>query len=199
MIGRLQGRIVERQPPFLVIDVQGVGYEVEAPLSTFFAMDGQSDSVNLHIHMVVREDAMLLYGFATLAEKKLFRELLKVSRFGPKMALTILSGCSVSEFASTVAAGDAARLSGLPGIGKKTAERLIVEMRDRLGKQPAEFSGLAGPDAASAPTNDALGEAHNALTALGYKPAEADRLLKGLETDLPSKELIRQALRKAVR
>lgn len=196
MIGRLRGRIIERQPPHLVLDVNGVGYELEAPLSTFFGLDGRKDEVDLHVHMVVREDAQLLYGFATQAEKKLFRELIKVSRFGPKMALTILSGCSVSEFSSTVAAGDAARLSGLPGIGKKTAERLIVEMRDRLGRSEA---GLPELGAASAAADDPVSEAQHALTALGYKPAEASKLLKDLDNNLPSEELIRQALRRAVK
>jgi len=196
MIGRLRGRIIEQQPPHLVLDVHGVGYEIEAPLSTIFQLDDRKDEVDLHIHMVVREDAQLLYGFATQAEKKLFRELIKVSRFGPKMALTILSGCSVAEFSSTVAAGDAARLSGLPGIGKKTAERLIVEMRDRLGQGDASLPEL-GPSAL--PADDAVAEAQHALTALGYKPVEAVKLLKDLDNSLSSEELIRQALRRAVK
>lgn len=198
MIGRLQGVLIEKRPPLLLLDVGGVGYEVEAPMSTFYSLPKTGDKVTLLIHTVVREDAFLLYGFATTAEKKLFRELIKISGVGAKMALTILSGSSVNDFTATVIAGDADKLTGLPGVGKKTAARLIVEMRDRLGggdtllpDSNAQISGVAG---------DPVSEAYNALTALGYKPVEASRLLKNLDSEeLSSEELIRQALRRAVK
>lgn len=199
MIGRLRGEVVAKQPPALVLDVGGVGYELEAPMSTFFNLPATGETVTLHTHLVVREDAMLLYAFASLAERSLFRELIKVSGVGAKLALTILSGISVDDFVATVNDGDADRLTGLPGIGKKTAARLIVEMRGRIvggdndGSAPAAGSGVA-------PGFDARGEAHGALTALGYKPAEATRLLKDIPTDGQGSEaLIREALKRAVR
>lgn len=196
MIGRLRGTIVEKRPPVLVLDVAGVGYELEAPMSTFFNLPPSGGEVTLHTHLAVRDDALLLFGFATQAEKNLFRDLIKVSGVGAKMALTILSGSGVDEFVATVQAGDADKLTGLPGVGKKTAARLIVEMRDRLdGAVPQ----IAGAGNGSDPTG-AVGEAHRALTSLGYKPAEATRLLKDLpEPDGDSESLIRQALKKAVR
>lgn len=202
MIGRLRGHIVEKQPPRLVIDVGGVGYEVEAPMSTFFALSQQSGEVTLLTQMVVRDDAMLLYGFAEAAERRLFRELIKVSGVGAKLALTILSGMSVADFVTTIEADDAVRLTGLPGVGKKTAARLLVEMRDKLSGTDIAPS----LNAASAGANDALtdtgvsADARHALVALGYKPPEADRLLRGLDTDtLDSEGLIREALKRAVR
>lgn len=197
MIGRLQGLLVAKHPPVLLLDVGGVGYEIEAPMSTFFALPAAGETVALHTHLAVRDDALLLYGFATPAEKELFRDLIKISGVGAKMALTILSGSSVNDFVATVQAGDADKLTGLPGVGKKTAARLIVEMRDRLG-EAVPGTALAA-DAGGMPA-DAVGEAHHALTALGYKPAEATRLLKDLDAaDATSEELIRQALRRAVR
>lgn len=196
MIGRLRGTVVAKRPPVLVLDVGGVGYELEAPMSTFFALPAAGETVTLHTHLAVREDTLLLFGFATQAEKTLFRDLIKVSGVGAKMALTILSGTGVDQFVATVQAGDADKLTGLPGVGKKTAARLIVEMRDRLGETPAR----AGGTAAGGGPSDAVSEAHRALTALGYKPAEATRLLKDLEApDGDSESLIRQALKKAVR
>lgn len=196
MIGRLRGTVIEKRPPVLVLDVGGVGYELEAPMSTFFALPAAGEIVTLHTHLAVREDALLLFGFATQAEKRLFRDLIKVSGVGAKMALTILSGSSVDEFVATVQEGDADKLTGLPGVGKKTAARLIVEMRDRLGAAPPPASA---PAAGGGPA-DAMSEAHRALTALGYKPAEATRLLKDPEDPAADSEgLIRQALRKAVR
>lgn len=196
MIGRLRGTVIEKRPPVLILDVGGVGYELEAPMSTFFNLPAAGETATLHTHLAVREDALLLFGFGTRAEKNLFRDLIKISGVGAKMALTILSGSGVDEFVATVQAGDADRLTGLPGVGKKTAARLIVEMRDRLGEIPQPDGG---PLSGGAPAG-AAGEAHRALTALGYKPAEAARLLKDLEDPGgDSESLIRQALRKAVR
>ncbi|MES1944428.1 Holliday junction DNA helicase RuvA [Salinisphaera sp. PC39] len=198
MIGLLRGVVADKRPPYLLLDVGGVGYELEAPMSTFFALPAAGETATLHTHLAVREDALLLFGFATRAEKDLFRDLIKVSGVGAKMALTILSGTGVDEFVTTVQEGDADKLTGLPGVGKKTAARLIVEMRDRIGAAPPAAGGAA-PSAGGGPA-DAVGEAHRALTALGYKPAEATRLLKDLdEPDGDSESLIRQALRKAVR
>jgi len=207
MIGQLRGRIIEKQPPRLVIDVGGVGYEVEAPLSTFFALgegrrpgdNASHGEVTLLTQMVVREDAMLLYGFATAEERSLFRELIKVSGVGAKLALTILSGMSVADFVATIEADDAARLTGLPGVGKKTAARLLVEMRDKLSGS-ALAPALAPASENNAPANDAQAVARQALTSLGYKPAESDRLLKSIDAEgLDSEALIREALRRAVR
>ncbi len=198
MIGLLKGLLVEKQPPVLILDVGGVGYEVEAPMSTFYSLPKIGESVTLLIHMVVREDALLLYGFATQAEKKLFRELIKISGVGAKMALTILSGSSVDDFTNTVVAGDADRLTGLPGVGKKTAARLIVEMRDRLGSPDMLPAGMSLQ--ADGGGSDPISEAHHALTALGYKPQEATRLLKDLASEnASSEELIRLALKRAIK
>lgn len=197
MIGLLRGMVADKRPPYLLLDVGGVGYELEAPMSTFFALPAAGETATLHTHLAVREDALLLFGFATRAEKDLFRDLIKVSGVGAKMALTILSGAGVDEFVATVQEGDADKLTGLPGIGRKTAARLIVEMRDRIGAAPPAAGGA--PAVGGGPA-DAVGEAHRALTALGYKPAEATRLLKDLDDpDGDSESLIRQALRKAVR
>lgn len=203
MIGRLTGQIVEKQPPRLVLDVGGVGYELDAPMSTFFALSPHGGEVTLLTQMIVRDDAILLYGFIDEAERKLFRELIKVSGIGAKLALTILSGMSVAEFVDTIEADDPARLTGLPGVGKKTAARLLVEMRDKLsGTDIAPGLGVATPAQNSEQIGQAgvLTEARQALTALGYKPAEAERLLKGLDSEeMDSEALIREALKRAVR
>jgi len=207
MIGQLRGRIVEKQPPRLVIDVGGVGYELEAPMSTFFALGqsagpgGNQVETTLLTQMVVRDDAILLYGFASSDERRLFRELIKVSGVGAKLALTVLSGMSVADFVATIEADDAARLTGLPGVGKKTAARLIVEMRDKLsGSTLAPALTPAGTDADSSASGGARRDAHQALVALGYKAVEAEKLMNGLDTDtLDSEALIREALKRAVR
>lgn len=201
MIGRLHGRIVAKQPPTLVLDVGGVGYEVEAPMSTFFNLPATGETATLHTHLAVREDALLLYGFGTLAERGLFRDLIRVSGVGAKLALTILSGISVNDFVATVQEGDADRLTGLPGVGKKTAARLMVEMRDKLGAGSGQAeAALEVGGGAVAAEDDPMAEAHRALTALGYKPAEATRLLKDLPAgENDSEALIRQALKRAVR
>lgn len=205
MIGQLRGHIIEKQPPRLVIDVGGVGYEVEAPLSTFFTLGqragGSGGEVTLLTQMVVREDAMLLYGFATADERSLFRELIKVSGVGAKLALTVLSGMSVADFVATIEADDATRLTGLPGVGKKTAARLLVEMRDKLSGSslaPALAPGAAAESGGAG--GDAKAIARQALMSLGYKPAESERLLGGIDADgMDSEALIREALRRAVR
>jgi len=197
MIGRLAGKIISRKPPFLLIDVQGVGYEVEAPMSTFFALQGDGPVV-LITHMVVREDAQLLYGFATESERDLFRSLIKVSGIGPRMALAILSGMTASQFRECVMHGDTGPLVKLPGIGRKTAERLLIEMRDRLGDGSAA-EGISLPSGSVSAPKSSIDEAISALVALGYKPPEASRMIRGLPDaeSLDTEQLIRQALKAA--
>ncbi|HWJ05007.1 MAG TPA: Holliday junction branch migration protein RuvA [Steroidobacteraceae bacterium] len=200
MIGFLRGRLAAKHPPVLLLDVNGVGYEVEAPMSTFYNLPAVGAEVQLHTHLVVREDAHVLFGFGTERERSLFRELIKVSGVGPRIALGILSGASVDEFHRCVEAQDAAALTRIPGIGRKTAERLIVEMRDRLKAlatgQPFEVKGVAGAGGALAPSPQA--EAFSALVALGYKPPEVTRLLQKVDASVTTtEELIRHALRAA--
>jgi holliday junction DNA helicase RuvA len=193
VIGFLRGKLLRKQPPILVLDVHGVGYEVEAPMSTFYDLPEAGSEIVLHTHLVVREDAHILFGFATEAERRLFRALIRVNGVGPRLALTILSGISADAFARCVRDNDSAALTRLPGIGKKTAERLVVEMRDRLDKiDDATGAGVNADD----PREEAL----SALVSLGYKPPEALRMLQAIrETDLSSEELIRRALQSAVR
>jgi holliday junction DNA helicase RuvA len=195
MIGMLHGRIASKAPPQLVVDVGGVGYELEAPMSTFFLLPAVGQDVRLLTHMVVREDAQLLYGFGTDAERRLFRNLIKVSGVGPKIALALLSGISVEGFAHCVQNQDVSALTRVPGIGRKIAERLLIEMRDRLNGAEAASGATAVPTGSS-PEAEAFG----ALVALGYKPAEASRLLKSAEGGTQStEELIRRALQNAAR
>jgi Holliday junction DNA helicase RuvA len=194
MIGSLRGRIASKTPPQLMIEVGGVGYELEAPMSTFFHLPGIGQEVSLLTHLVVREDAQALYGFATEEERRLFRNLLKVSGVGPKIALALLSGISVEAFAQAILNEDVATLVRVPGIGRKTAERLFVEMRDRL-KSLTNAAG-AVPSEGASPESEALG----ALLGLGYKPAEAARLLNAIEPGTyTTEELIRRALQGAAR
>ena len=194
MIGRLRGIILDKQAPDLVLDVQGVGYEVAAPMSTFCHLPGVNEEVSLFTHLIVREDAQLLYGFATVRERLLFRSLLKVNGVGAKLALTILSGSDVDDFARSVQEGDAASLTRLPGVGKKTAERLIIEMRDRL-KEVSGAMGLKPVVSEAAKLAGAKDEAIEALVALGYKPTEADKMVRVVAGEsLNTEELIRQAL-----
>lgn len=202
MIGSLRGRIAIKAPPQLLLEVGGVGYELEAPMSTFYGLPGVGEEVRLLTHLVVREDAQVLYGFATAAERHLFRNLLKVSGVGPKIALGILSGTTVEGFAACVSSNDTAALTRIPGIGRKTAERLIIEMRDRLsGDELAAVPGFI-PESA---TGGAEGEAFSALVALGYKPAEASRLIKAAggsgdsDAAATTEDLIRRALQGALR
>lgn len=195
MIGSLRGRIASKTPPQLTLDVGGVGYEMEAPMSTFFNLPAVGQDVHLLTHLVVREDAHLLYAFATEDERRLFRGLLKVSGVGPKIALALLSGISVDAFAVCVQKQDVDALVRVPGIGRKTAERLLIEMRDKLS---ATTPG-ATPASSAAPTSPEA-EAYGALVALGYRPAEATRLLKGAGPGTHStEELIRRALQSAAR
>jgi holliday junction DNA helicase RuvA len=195
MIGSVRGRIAAKTPPQLTVEVGGLGYELEAPLSTFFHLPAVGEEVRLLTHLVVREDAHVLYAFATEEERRLFRSLIKVSGVGPKIALALLSGISVSAFAECVQRGDIAALTHVPGVGRKTAERLIVEMRDRLAA-PQIPSGAA----AAGPGTSAESEAYGALVALGYRPAEATRLLKAVGPGTHStEELIRRALQGAAR
>jgi Holliday junction DNA helicase RuvA len=195
MIGSLRGRILAKAPPQLTLEVAGVGYEVEAPMSTFFHLPAVGAEVHLLTHLVVREDAHQLYGFATEEERRLFRALIRVSGVGPKIALALLSGVSVADFNRSVQAQDLSTLTRVPGIGRKTAERLIVEMRDRL-VAPQLATGTAADGAGMSPEN----EAYDALVALGYRPGEATRLLKAAGPGTHStEELIRRALQSAVR
>lgn len=196
MIGRLRGIILEKQAPELVIDVQGVGYEVSAPMSTFVHLPAINEEVSLFTHLIVREDAQLLYGFSTIRERLLFRSLLKVNGVGAKLALTILSGSDVDDFSRSVQEGDAASLTRLPGVGKKTAERLIIEMRDRL-KNISGAMGLKPVVSAAAKLAGAKDEAAEALVSLGYKPAEAEKMIRSLDADgLNTEQVIKLALQR---
>lgn len=200
MIGRLRGTLVHKHPPALMVDCHGVGYELDAPMSTFYELPDVGAEVTLWTHLVVREDAHALVGFATEAERRLFRALIRVSGVGTKMALAILSGISLDGFARCVRDQDTATLVRLPGVGRKTAERLLVEMRDRLDDQalgPAP-AGIA-PVAAAAPASAAQ-EAVEALLALGYRPAEASRMVGAVEgaAARSAEDLIRLALQATV-
>jgi len=195
MIGSVRGRIASKSPPQLTVEVGGLGYELEAPLSTFFHLPAVGEEVRLLTHLVVREDAHVLYAFGTEDERRLFRSLIRVSGVGPKIALALLSGISVAAFAECVQRGDIAALTRVPGVGRKTAERLIVEMRDRVVAPPVTAGAAAVPAGGSAES-----EAYGALVALGYRPAEATRLLKAAGPGTHStEELIRRALQGAAR
>jgi Holliday junction DNA helicase RuvA len=201
MIGRLHGTLLAKRVPVLLLDVQGVGYELEAPMTTFYELPAVGAAVTLHTHLVVRDDAHLLYGFATEAERSLFRSLLKVSGVGAKLALTILSGISVDGFVRCVQNNDSASLTRLPGIGKKTAERLVLEMRDRLADWHAPpIVTLEGKTTVADGTPAPVADAISALVALGYKPQEASRMVHALEVaDLGSEQIIRRALQSMVK
>jgi len=196
VIGRLTGQLLQKQPPELLIDVNGVGYEVSAPMTTFYALPELGEKVVLHTHMVVREDAQLLYGFANESERALFRILIKINGVGPKLALTILSGIAADEFVRCIHDNDAQALVRLPGIGKKTAERLIVELRDKLGSEEnsentAGTASLMSSVNATSPISDAV----SALIALGYKPNDASRIIRSIDTEgLNTEDIIRLAL-----
>jgi Holliday junction DNA helicase RuvA len=202
MIGRIQGKIVEKQPPQLLIDVQGVGYEIDAPMSTFYQLPNLGEQVTLHTHLVVREDAHLLFGFATLSERRLFRTLIKINGVGARLALTILSGMSANEFIGCVQDSDTAALVRLPGVGKKTAERLIIELRDKL-KDHAPESGraMSGADImASIGASSPLADAMSALISLGYKALEASKMVRAIDTqDLTAEDIIRLSLQAAAK
>jgi Holliday junction DNA helicase RuvA len=196
VIGSLRGRITSKAPPQVTVEVGGVGYEVEAPMSTFLHLPAVGEEVKLLTHFVVREDAQLLYGFATEDERRLFRNLLKVSGIGPKIGLALLSGMSVEAFSTCVRNQDVDALIRVPGIGRKTAERMLVEMRDRL----APTSGGSADALVLQPGAAPEAEAFAALVALGYRPPEATRLLKAAGPGTHStEELIRRALQSAAK
>ena len=196
MIGLLRGRILERRPPALLLEVNGVGYELEAPMSTFYDLPEDDRPVTLYTHLMVREDAHVLYGFIRERDRALFRMLLKVNGVGGKMALAILSGMDAESFSRAVHDGDLAALTRLPGVGKKTAERLVVEMRDRLDK----LEPVAAPAGGPPPAGDAGSEAVDALVALGYRPQEAARMVRAVaEPGLDTQALIRAALQGAAK
>ncbi|NCA69746.1 MAG: Holliday junction branch migration protein RuvA [Sphingobacteriia bacterium] len=199
MIGRLRGQILSKHPPQLVIDVGGVGYELEAPMSTFYELPAVGETVILLTHLLVREDAQILYGFASERERALFRRLLKVTGVGARMALAILSGMDAARFAQCVEQQDVAALIRVPGIGRKTAERLLVELRDRLETTPGGITAGAGlPPVSSDPRDTRLADAISALVALGYRPADAARMARGADDgQVSTEEIIRQALRAA--
>ena len=205
MIGRLRGEILVKRPPHLLIEVGGVGYELEAPMSTFYELPAVGGTVTLVTHLAVREDAHVLYGFAREQDRDLFRALLKVSGVGAKMGLAILSGMDAERFVRCVEQEDVQALTRLPGIGTKTAQRLVVEMRDRLGGLGSGIATLTrGAGAAGVPkgeavaADDALADAVSALVALGYKPADANRMARAVDDGArTSEEIIRFALRSA--
>ena len=193
MIGRLSGILARKEPPSLLLDVNGVGYELEAPMSTFYDLPATGEKVTLYTHLVVREDAQLLYGFSRESQRQLFRSLLKVNGVGPRVALAVLSGLTESELLTCLAHEDIARLTKVPGIGRKTAERLIVELRDKVDLTVAPIAGTARQATVAA---DPVSEAVSALIALGYKPVEANRAVSSIPgTGLKSEDLIRQALK----
>ena len=198
MISRLRGILLSKQPPQLLLDVNGVGYEIEAPMSTFYQLPPTGDNVVLHTHLVVRDDAHLLYGFYAESERSLFRSLIRINGVGPKLALTILSGVSADEFTRCILDNDAGTLVALPGVGKKTAERLIVELRDKLDTDatlPDAGSASAAVQPAASPVSDAV----NALIALGYKANEASRMVRAIDSnDMQTEDIIRAALQSTV-
>ena len=194
MIGRLRGVLIAKQAPWIMIEVGGVGYELEVPMSTYYDLPALGDELVLQTHYAVREDAVALYGFFSEAERRLFRDVQKVSGIGAKIALAVLSGSSVNEFGRMLATGDIAALTKIPGIGKKTAERMLVELRERdkdmVSPRPGAAAGI---------THDALSEAGIALQQLGYKPAEVTRMLKDAQPTDSAEDLIRMALKTAFR
>jgi len=198
VIGRLRGTLAEKQPPHLVIDVNGVGYELEVPMTTLYRLPAVGEPLTLHTHLVVREDAQLLYGFYEKRDRELFRELIRLNGVGPKLALALMSGLEVDELVRCVQAQDTSALMKVPGVGKKTAERLRVELKDRFkawetlpGMSTLVIEPSAGPAVSNA-ENDAV----SALISLGYKPQEASRAVAGIKEDgLSSEDLIRRALK----
>jgi len=187
MIGRITGTLLEKHPPLVLVDVQGVAYELDVPMSTFYHLPATGGRVTLHTHLVVREDAHLLFGFGSDSERQAFRQLLKISGIGARTALAVLSGMTVDELHQAVAAQDSARLIRVPGIGRKTAERLLLELRDKLHSN----GGGAAPGAPASSRDDAL----TALLALGYSEKEAGAVLSKVAADLNTADAIRQALR----
>ncbi|HEY9540787.1 MAG TPA: Holliday junction branch migration protein RuvA [Luteimonas sp.] len=199
MIGRLKGILIHKQPPWLVVDVHGVGYELEAPMSTFYDLPAVGGEVSLFTHYAQKEDSVSLYGFLSEPERRLFRDVQRVSGIGAKIALAVLSGAGVDEFARLVQAGDVTALIRIPGIGKKTAERIVLELRERMAADYGGGPGVPGSGAAGIAT-DPLSEATVALQQLGYKPAEAQRMARQAfaEGDV-AEAIIRKALQSALR
>lgn len=192
MIGRLSGKLLEKNPPQIVLDVQGVGYELDVPMSTFYNLPALGENVSLLTHFAVREDGQFLYGFATALERVGFRQLLKISGIGAKIALAVLSGLSVNELANAVARQDVAMLTRVPGIGKKTAERMMLELKDKL----PTLEGVAVSATGSVAGFDVSGDILNALLALGYNEKEASAATKDLSPDTGTSDGIRLALKR---
>ena len=188
MIGRITGTLLAKHPPLVLVDVQGVAYEVDVPMSTFYNLPAAGETVTLHTHLVVREDGHFLFGFWSEAERAAFRQLLKISGVGARTALAVLSGMSVAELRQAVAAQETGRLTRIPGIGRKTAERLLLELRDKLQGEPAAAAGGAAPAAGA-------GDVVNALLALGYNDREASWALGQLPAGLSVSDGIHQALK----
>lgn len=202
MIGRIKGILLEKTPPDILIDVNGVGYEVQVPMNTFYRLPEVDEQTLLYTHFVVREDAQLLYGFYNQKERALFRALIKINGVGPKLGLAILSGIEAADFVRVVRSNDVSSLVSLPGIGKKTAERLIIEMRDKLDDWQPEGAdtGLDSTPLPHTDENKAIAEAESALVALGYKPKEAAHAVKRVSSPgMSNQELIRQALKVMVK
>ena len=199
MIGRLRGTLAEKQPPHLIIDVNGLGYELEVPMTTLYRLPKVGEAVTLHTHLVVREDAHLLYGFHEKRERELFRELIRLNGVGPKLALALMSGLDVDELVRCVQAQDASALVKVPGVGKKTAERLLVELKDRFKAwetAPSLFTLVPNGALPVAPVSSAESDAVSALISLGYKPQEASRAVAAVDAKgLSSEELIRRSLK----
>ena len=191
MIGRLHGLLAEKNPPQVLVDCHGVGYEVDVPMSTFYNLPETGQAVTLLIHFVVREDAHLLYGFTTAQERSAFRELIKVTNVGPRLALAVLSGLSVTDLAQAITSQEVARLVKVPGIGKKTAERLLLELKGKLGADMGDLGGAG----AGVPRSDAQADIGQALLALGYNDKEAAAALKALPADVGVSEGIKLALK----
>ncbi|WP_339514320.1 Holliday junction branch migration protein RuvA [Pseudomonas sp. RL_15y_Pfl2_60] len=198
MIGRLRGTLAEKQPPHLILDVNGLGYELEVPMTTLYRLPSVGEPLTLHTHLVVREDAQLLYGFFEKRERELFRELIRLNGVGPKLALALMSGLEVDELVRCVQAQDTSALVKIPGVGKKTAERLLVELKDRFKAWETlpGMTSLVVTPAAGAAAPSAENDAVSALISLGYKPQEASRAVSAIKEDgLSSEDLIRRALK----
>lgn len=204
VIGRLRGILLEKQPPEVLIEVNGIGYEVQMPMSCFYELPHVGEEAVIYTHFVVREDAQLLYGFNTVKERALFREVIKANGVGPKLGLAILSGMTASQFVASVEREDISTLVKLPGVGKKTAERLVVEMKDRLkgwgaGDLFTPFTDAAPADIGAAASSNAEDEAVSALLALGYKPVQASKVVSQVaKPDMTSEQVIREALKSMI-
>ncbi|MBS4077193.1 MULTISPECIES: Holliday junction branch migration protein RuvA [Pseudomonas] len=199
MIGRLRGTLAEKQPPHLILDVNGLGYELEVPMTTLYRLPSVGEPLTLHTHLVVREDAQLLYGFSGKRERDFFRELIRLNGVGPKLALALMSSLEVDELIRCVQSQDTSALTKVPGVGKKTAERLLVELKDRFKAwetSPAMFALVPNQPDGPAPVNTAENDAVSALISLGYKPQEASKAISAIkDKNLSSEDMIRRALK----